>query len=46
MPDHDAYPGIPRWVKIGALVLLGLLVLAVALMLLMPGQHGPMRHTP
>jgi hypothetical protein len=43
-------PGIPRWVKVSALVGIGLLLLLIAVALLGggeagPGQHGPGQHT-
>ena len=41
-----AYPGTPRWVKVGALVAAVLLSLLVLVMLVAGGEHGPMRHVP
>ena len=40
------YPGTPRWVKLGAIVIVVVLVLVVAVMILSGGEHGPMRHVP
>jgi hypothetical protein len=41
-----AYPGTPRWVKVGALVAGVLVSLVVLVMLVAGGEHGPMRHLP
>ncbi|MGM1060854.1 hypothetical protein [Saccharothrix sp. Mg75] len=45
-PDSDTPPGVPRWVKVlaviaGALILLALIVMLTGL----GGEHGPGRHT-
>ena len=40
------YPGTPRWVKVGAIVAVVVLVLVLAIMLLSGGEHGPLRHVP
>lgn len=37
-------PGIPRWVKVSALVVAALIVVVLAVMLLAGGDHGPGRH--
>lgn len=37
-------PGIPRWVKVSALVVAALIVVVIAVMLLAGGDHGPGRH--
>jgi hypothetical protein len=37
-------PGIPRWVKLSALVVAVLVVVGIAIMLLAGGDHGPGRH--
>jgi hypothetical protein len=41
-----AYPGTPRWVKIGAIVAVTVVLLVVLAMVLLGGEHGPMRHMP
>lgn len=41
-----AYPGPPRWVKIGAITTVVVVLLVVLVMVLAGGEHGPMRHTP
>jgi hypothetical protein len=41
-----AYPGTPRWVKIGAIVAVIVVLLVVLAMVLAGGEHGPMRHIP
>ena len=41
-----AYPGTPRWVKVGAIVAVVLVVLVVLVMLVAGGEHGPLRHIP
>lgn len=44
-PDTGRPPGVPRWVKIlGLAVLLLLLVVLVAMVLGVGGEHGPGRH--
>lgn len=43
--DPPAPPGMPRWVKVFGLVLIGVLMLAGGLMLFGGGDHGPGRHT-
>ena len=40
----DAYPGMPRWVKVTGIVVLGLLVVAIVAALALGGEHGPGRH--
>jgi hypothetical protein len=45
-PDGDASTGIPRWLKIAGIVLAVLVLLAVAVMLVSGGAHGPTRHMP
>lgn len=46
MTDAPEYPGLPRWVKVSALVVAGLILLAVVAAFLLGGEHGPMRHAP
>jgi hypothetical protein len=41
-----AYPGTPRWVKIGAIVTVVVVLLIVLVMVVVGGEHGPMRHVP
>jgi hypothetical protein len=42
--DRGAPPGVPRWVK-GAAIMIVLVVLALVLLLLIGGdEHGPGRH--
>lgn len=41
---HDEYPGMPRWVKITGLVTLAVILIAIVIMLLVGGEHGPARH--
>lgn len=43
MPDGKQTSGMPRWVKVSAIVVAALLVLMVVLMLV-GGDHGPGRH--
>ncbi|HZA18838.1 MAG TPA: hypothetical protein VE645_18450 [Pseudonocardiaceae bacterium] len=38
--------GMPRWVKVFLLVAVAIAVLAVVVMLLVGGEHGPGRHQP
>ena len=37
-------PGIPRWVKVSGLVVASIVVVLVAAMLALGGDHGPGRH--
>jgi hypothetical protein len=47
MPDLPPYPGAPRWVKVSAIVVGALAVVAAVLMLAgVGGPHGPGRHMP
>lgn len=41
--DGEQPPGLPRWVKISAL-LAALLLVALLIALLVGGNHGPARH--
>ena len=53
-PDHDAVtpsddvggqpPGVPRWLKISAVVVAVVIVVVVIVMVLVGGDHGPGRH--
>jgi hypothetical protein len=44
--DRESTTGMPRWVKVSAIVALILVVLVVVMLLLGggPGDHGPRRH--
>jgi hypothetical protein len=49
-PDGDdgsggAPPGMPRWVKVSALVVLVIAVVLVVTMLVVGGEHGPGLHS-
>lgn len=47
-PNRDSQatpPGMPRWVKISAIVAVVLMVLLVVIMALAGGEHGPGLHT-
>jgi hypothetical protein len=46
LESRPVYPGTPRWVKLVALAALALVVLAVVMMVVLGGNHGPMRHLP
>jgi hypothetical protein len=43
-PDRESPPGVPRWVKIFAIVAVIVILLAIAAMILVGGEHGPERH--
>jgi len=43
-PSHDGHPGMPRWVKVSALVVAVLVVALILVMLAIGGEHGPGRH--
>lgn len=44
-PDHESPPRMPRWVKVGAIIIGILVVLFVILQLAgIGGDHGPGRH--
>jgi hypothetical protein len=45
-PAAGAYPGTPRWVKLGAIIAIVLILLVVVAMALSGGEHGPFRHIP
>jgi hypothetical protein len=40
------YPGMPRWVKLGAMIAIVVILLVVVVMALTSGEHGPFRHVP
>jgi hypothetical protein len=40
----DPYPGMPRWVKLTAVAILGVIALGIVIALLVGGEHGPARH--
>ena len=44
MAGSPFYPGTPRWVKVTGIVVGILVLLAVILMLVTGGRHGPGRH--
>ena len=44
MADPPPYPGTPRWVRISAITAAILILLAVILMVISGGRHGPGRH--
>ncbi len=47
-PDRESKPGMPRWVKMSAIIVgaLVLLVVILAVTGVLGGQHGPGRHLP
>jgi hypothetical protein len=42
--DGSSTTGMPRWVKVFLIVAVALAVLAVVVMLVVGGEHGPGRH--
>jgi hypothetical protein len=45
MANRPPYPGTPRWVKVLGITVIVVVLLAVAMMFLVGGEHGPGRHT-
>jgi hypothetical protein len=43
--DGSPPPPVPRWVKVGAVMALVVVLLLLAAMVLAGGEHGPGRHT-
>lgn len=43
-PEGESPPGVPRWVKGFAIVTAIVILLAVAAMIWVGGEHGPGRH--
>lgn len=43
-PQEIGSSGMPRWVKISLVVAVALVVLAIAVMAVSGGEHGPGRH--
>jgi hypothetical protein len=41
-----AYPGTPRWVKLGGIIAVVVILLVVLIMAIAGGEHGPARHIP
>ena len=46
MSDRKSTTSTPRWVKVSGLVVIILVLLAVAIMVISGGEHGPGRHMP
>jgi hypothetical protein len=48
MAEQPSYPGpgMPRWVKVSAIVVAVLALLVVIVVLVSGGEHGPRRHLP
>jgi hypothetical protein len=44
-PDRGSTTGMPRWVKVSAIIAAVLALLVVIVMLVGGGNHGPGRHT-
>lgn len=44
LDDSESPPGVPRWLKIFAVIAVALLLFAVGAMIIMGGEHGPGRH--
>ena len=42
--DRQPAPGMPRWVKVTAVIVAVLALLLVIVMLISGGSHGPQRH--
>ena len=42
--DSESPPSVPRWVKILGVVTVIVILLAIAAMILIRGNHGPGRH--
>ena len=45
MANRPPYPGTPRWVKVFGITVIVVVLLVVAMMFLVGGEHGPSRHT-
>jgi hypothetical protein len=45
MANRPPYPGTPRWVKVFGIIVIVVVLLALGLMFLVGGEHGPGRHT-
>lgn len=43
-PKDESPPGVPRWVKVFGVVAVIVILLAIAAMILVGGEHGPGRH--
>jgi hypothetical protein len=44
--NRPPYPGTPRWVKVFGIIVIVVVLLAVASMFIVGGEHGPGRHAP
>ena len=44
MADTPPYPGVPRWVKVSAIV--GIVLVLLVIIVALTGGHGPGRHAP
>lgn len=43
-PEGESPPGVPRWVRAFGIIAAIVILLAVAAMILVGGEHGPGRH--
>jgi hypothetical protein len=41
---EQAHPGLPRWIKVSAIVLAIVVLATIAALLIVGGEHGPGRH--
>ncbi len=46
MANRPSYPGTPRWVKVFGIIVIFVVLLVVAMMFIVGGEHGPGRHAP
>jgi hypothetical protein len=45
-PDRESPPSTPRWVKVFGIIVIILVLLVVAMIFIVGGDHGPSRHVP
>lgn len=46
MAEPPPWPGMPRWVRMSAIIAGALILLAVIAVIISGGRHGPGRHLP
>lgn len=45
MTDQKQHEGMPRWVKVSAVVAVAVVVALIVVMVVVGGEHGPGLHT-
>ncbi|MEC5425334.1 hypothetical protein QGM71_17775 [Virgibacillus sp. C22-A2] len=46
LPDHESTTSTPRWVKLSGIIIIIVIMIAIFIMVISGGNHGPGRHMP